>query len=1174
METRHGMRMEKWWECSLCGFEGEGIVLKGHFAKNHKNPGGATAHQSHLSNVPSPVAALDTPREEEEDTWLASPYGGTVEEPPGSQPKTPDPPEQPATFPSAENSILQFDQRESEATRSPTPQVPVTPSFNVPPVSSANFSERGARHLGSVRGGRLELSTQEGGGRNPQAVLVLGTEEEEGISRTQAQEPLGRREESFVSLRFNAQGGGGRNPQAELVLDTESEYGVSHPIPREPLGRREESFVSLWSDSFRACQSLNDLDGVINRCVSDWLTKASAKVANKALGERPSREGTLPANRRQQSRQLQRIRQTNNRRADKASRIQALFKVYPKRAVRQVLGEQSLSYTGNTEEASNFLRRTYVRPPIPQPQCLLAGRLYNSCDWSLPCQDQTDYLNRPPSKEEIQWKLRKATNTAPGADGLEYRHLRALDPTGQLLETIYASVWRFGIPTAWKRSRTIPIYKKGDPSDYSNFRPISLLSTLYKLFSGVLSTRLCAVAADLGWLSPEQKGFLPGVKGIQEHTQLLQTAVEETTFKRRTMSVVWLDLCNAFGSVPHAVLEELFKSLPIPDDLRRLLVDIYEGNLMDFVVGQESVTIAPSAGVRQGDALSSTVFNLAAEPLLRAAKSSTNTGFSLFGQTIKATAYADDIAVIAPSAVDLQSTLDHVSEVASVLGLQFNSGKCASINFVEGKPAMVNLSIGQGRIRSLGPEDQENYLGVPIGAKLRFRPATELLGHLDKLAESLLAPWQKLEVYRSHLLPSLSHSLASGRVKKDFLFKLDTECRKFLGHIAEVPNQAVTEFFYADRSVGGLGTFRLSEDADIWTLARATQLLSSNDPLVRGIFKEQLCECVRRGFREGAPDRLPISEFLSGSNESGLYRLRYAGSTKETLWSLARHAAKRLGVRIDISGDETILLIADDVSVRPMKAVRGLRQVVRKRNTERFTDVERHPHQGRVASALALGPLSKDMSRLISCRTELRFEDWKYLHQARLDILPLRGYSWSNCQDKLCRCCGQAAENGFHVINNCQGHLKRYTERHDSILELLHKLLLKEGHAVTINRAIPGQRLRPDVEMSLNGSRLMADVVVAYDNPVNLDTAYNRKEEKYRELGRILPLVVGSLGSWLPSNDNIRSLLGISGRSWSVFRRKARLMAIKGSMLVIRSHLKGYRQEEGDAQQAENSILL
>ena len=82
------------------------------------------------------------------------------------------------------------------------------------------------------------------------------------------------------------------------------------------------------------------------------------------------------------------------------------------------------------------------------------------------------------------------------------------------------------------------------------------------------------MASSLGWLSPEQKGFLPGVRGIQEHTQLLQTVVEEATFKRRNMSVAWLDLCNAFGSIPHLVLIELFNSLPIPDDLKRLLIGL------------------------------------------------------------------------------------------------------------------------------------------------------------------------------------------------------------------------------------------------------------------------------------------------------------------------------------------------------------------------------------------------------------------------------------------------------------------------------------------------------------------------------------------------------------------------------------------------------------------------
>ncbi|KZR99163.1 Uncharacterized protein APZ42_005080 [Daphnia magna] len=83
----------------------------------------------------------------------------------------------------------------------------------------------------------------------------------------------------------------------------------------------------------------------------------------------------------------------------------------------------------------------------------------------------------------------------------------------------------------------------------------------------------------------------------------------------------WLNKCNAFGSVPFAVLEELFTSLPIPEDLRRILVDIYSGNRMDFAVGKESVSIFPTAGVRQGYAFSATIFNMASEPFVKAGKS-------------------------------------------------------------------------------------------------------------------------------------------------------------------------------------------------------------------------------------------------------------------------------------------------------------------------------------------------------------------------------------------------------------------------------------------------------------------------------------------------------------------------------------------------------------------------
>ena len=95
---------------------------------------------------------------------------------------------------------------------------------------------------------------------------------------------------------------------------------------------------------------------------------------------------------------------------------------------------------------------------------------------------------------------------------------------------------------------------------------------------------------EFGWLScwlapPEQKGFLSGVHDIQEHTQIIQTAVEGAQNKRTHLSLVWLDLRNVFGSIPHAILAEMLGSLPIPDILRRTLLEIYSGNVMNFFVG-------------------------------------------------------------------------------------------------------------------------------------------------------------------------------------------------------------------------------------------------------------------------------------------------------------------------------------------------------------------------------------------------------------------------------------------------------------------------------------------------------------------------------------------------------------------------------------------------------------
>ena len=86
------------------------------------------------------------------------------------------------------------------------------------------------------------------------------------------------------------------------------------------------------------------------------------------------------------------------------------------------------------------------------------------------------------------------------------------------------------------------------------------------------------------------------------------------------------------------------------------------------------------------------------------------------------------------------------------------------------------------------------YLGIITGFKFLFSITQELCPKLNSIADSALAPWQKLEVLRSpHLLPSLSHS--SGRVDKSCLSEIDKKVKYILLFITKTTDIAPTTFF-------------------------------------------------------------------------------------------------------------------------------------------------------------------------------------------------------------------------------------------------------------------------------------------------------------------------------------------------------------------------------------------
>ena len=919
------------------------------------------------------------------------------------------------------------------------------------------------------------------------------------------------------------------------------------------------AFFATWAPRFEACQTLHELEGALGDCALQW--RANGPTQYRAGSEpSPTDDITRPTHKpRCQNRQQQKARKRKRLDKKQASRLQTLFNTYPRRAVKEVLGEKSQEYKGSLEDAKTYLKLTYHRNE-PSVEELQAARVtFDNCSWKSLSDVDRVYLNTPPNKTEIAQKLKRAVNTAPGEDKLEYRHIKALDPHGRLLEVLYAAVWKLGIPGQWKSSKTILIFKKGDDSDISNFRPISLLSTIYKLFSSVITSKLVRVASLYEWLSPEQKGFLPGVRGIQEHTHILQSAIDDAKANKKCISICWLDLSNAFGSLPHGSLYQLFDSLPLPEQLREILKDIYSNTSASFCVGKSSIKISPSAGVRQGDALSTIVFNLAAEALVRAAKSNLNSGYQLFETTLKTTAYADDIALISSSTSEMQPIIDSLVNQAGRIGLQFNAKKCAQLTLAKGKHSDSTSVLQGSPLRVIKEDEFELYLGIPIGCRLTFRLTTSLPTLLEKLADSLLAPWQKLEVFRAYLLPSLSHQLSSGRVKKGPLDELDSRCKAFLRQVANVPPNNSNTFFYADRSVGGLGSTPISSEADIWTFAKAAQLLDSADPSTRSLARSQLRSVVLEAL--GLPsnsDPPQMSAFLSGEKTGGLYRVRH-GTGRQSFWSLARHAADRLKLQIDVSDSSTSSIITvDDVSVVSAKVVRGLRTAIRARWTTRHLAC---CHQGRVASGLALDVKSKDIAWMTSWRTGLSFQDWHQIHRARLNLLPVRGRPGSMLMDKNCRHCRSYTETTAHVINGCKHSLLAVRQRHNEVQNIIVDMLRKKGHTIEVDRCFADSTLRPDITISTINPPILIDVAVTWDDPDSIERAYQEKLQKYQHLGQTFPFIIGSLGSWPATTEAIGRELGINPRTWNSTRRKIRLSAIRGSTTIINNHL-AYQETE------------
>ncbi|KAI7861196.1 hypothetical protein K492DRAFT_154885, partial [Lichtheimia hyalospora FSU 10163] len=106
-------------------------------------------------------------------------------------------------------------------------------------------------------------------------------------------------------------------------------------------------------------------------------------------------------------------------------------------------------------------------------------------DIPLPSSPEPNMEDPPPFPAETIYKIIKnlAPRKAPGCDHFTGAMLKPIAvPLSQVLEKLLTLCWRWScIPVVWRTAQVVPIFKKGDPSDPANFRPISLTSIFRKI---------------------------------------------------------------------------------------------------------------------------------------------------------------------------------------------------------------------------------------------------------------------------------------------------------------------------------------------------------------------------------------------------------------------------------------------------------------------------------------------------------------------------------------------------------------------------------------------------------------------------------------------------------------------------------------------------------------------
>jgi len=330
-------------------------------------------------------------------------------------------------------------------------------------------------------------------------------------------------------------------------------------------------------------------------------------------------------------------------------------------------------------------------------------------------------------------------------------------------ELFNQSVVQGTFPACLKVARITPIFKQGDRTLVSNYRPISTLPILSKIFEKLMCQRLVRFLKLNNILFEGQFGFRENSSTCDAILEFLDKTVRSLDSKK-SLITIFLDFAKAFDTVCHSILIDKLEHVGVRgrvlDWLRTYLCSRKQ---YVSISNSESDTSVVERGVPQGSVLGPILFLVYINDM------------RLCSDKLGFVHYADDTTVFCTGgnleelAMDVNIELTRLYEWLKCNRLSLNADKTKFMIFTDRK--YVNspaVSIANVNIQET---DSSNFLGITIDNKLTFRShvgglckkISSSIGMINRIS-SIVPPAVKKKLYFSFIYSKVSYGvLAWGR---------------------------------------------------------------------------------------------------------------------------------------------------------------------------------------------------------------------------------------------------------------------------------------------------------------------------------------------------------------------------------------------------------------------------